>query len=180
MCRSVSDAAVVLSVIAGPDPNDNYTLAQPLPVPDFAKALDKNALKGARIGIPRKVFMNESISGNDPFVSLVFELAIQTIRELGATIIDPADIPSIEEIQCSESETIVTNTDFKVDLLLYICNMSLITIVSKIQINDWFSNLKANPSGVRNLADLIAFNDENPTLEEPANFTDQTRYDICR
>jgi amidase len=51
-------------VIAGPDPNDNFTLAQPFPVPDFTKALNKNALKGKRIGVPRKVFLNDSITGN--------------------------------------------------------------------------------------------------------------------
>jgi len=51
-------------VIAGPDPNDNFTLAQPLPVPDFTKALDKNSLKGKRIGVPRKEFLNDTISGN--------------------------------------------------------------------------------------------------------------------
>ncbi|KAK7062779.1 hypothetical protein VNI00_000268 [Paramarasmius palmivorus] len=44
--RSVSDAAIVLSVIAGKDPNDNFTLAQPDTVPDFTLALDANALQG--------------------------------------------------------------------------------------------------------------------------------------
>ena len=78
--RSVADAAVVLSgsflhdhflrfthfqiVIAGPDPNDNFTLAQPLPVPDFTKALSKNGLKGMRIGVPRGVFSNDSITND--------------------------------------------------------------------------------------------------------------------
>ena len=38
MTRSIADAAIVLSVIAGPDPNDNFTLAQPSPVPDYTKA----------------------------------------------------------------------------------------------------------------------------------------------
>lgn len=112
--RSMADAAAVLSVIAGPDPNDNFTLAQPLPVPDYTKALNKNALKGARIGVPRRVFLNDSISGNDPFVNQVFETALQTIRDLGATVVDPADLPSADEIAVSNNETIVLNTDFKV------------------------------------------------------------------
>lgn len=112
--RSMADAAVVLFVIAGPDPNDNFTLAQPLPIPDYTKALNKNALKGARIGVPRRVFLNDSISGNDPFVNQVFETALQTIRDLGATVVDPADLPSADEIAVSNNETIVLNTDFKV------------------------------------------------------------------
>ena len=103
----------MLSVIAGPDPNDNFTLAQPLPVPDFTKSLNKNALKGARIGVPRAVFLNDSISGNDPVVNVVFDQAIQTIRELGATVIDPAEFPSAAAIVESNNETVVLNVDFK-------------------------------------------------------------------
>ncbi|OCB88695.1 amidase signature enzyme [Sanghuangporus baumii] len=157
MVRSVTDAAIVLSAIAGVDPNDNFTLAQPLPVPDYTKALNHHVLRGARIGVPRKVFLNDSITGNDPFVNQVFEQAISTIKGLGATVVDPADLPSAEEIASSSNETIVTDVDFKV------------------QLNAYFEALLANPSGVRSLADLIAFNDANPELEEPTNFTDQSQ-----
>ncbi len=112
--RSVADAAAVLSVIAGKDPNDTFTLAQPSPVHDFTKALNPNALKGKRIGVPRKVFLNDSISGNDPFVNVAFEAALDTIRGLGATVVDPADLPSAEEIAVSNNETFVLDVDFKV------------------------------------------------------------------
>lgn len=115
ICRSLTDAAAVLSVIAGPDPNDNFTLAQPLPVPNFSLAVkNTNALRGARIGVPRKVFTNDTITGNDPFVNVVFEQAIQTIRGLGATVVDPADLPTAEQIAVSNNETIVLDIDFKV------------------------------------------------------------------
>lgn len=114
--RSITDAAIVLSIIAGKDPNDNFTLAQPAKVPDFTKALNKNALRGARIGVPRRVFLNDSITGNDPFVNQVFEQAIATIKSLGATVIDPADLPSADEIAVSNNETVVLDTDFKVRL----------------------------------------------------------------
>jgi amidase len=43
--RSVTDAAIVLSAMAGRDPADSFTLAQPEEVPDFTKALHKSALK---------------------------------------------------------------------------------------------------------------------------------------
>jgi amidase len=111
MARSLTDAAIVLSVIAGRDPNDTSTLDQPPVVPDFTKALDKNALKGKRIGVPRRVFLNDSITGNDPFVKVVFELALETIRSLGAIVIDPADMPSADEIANSNNETIVLEID---------------------------------------------------------------------
>ncbi|KAJ7837915.1 amidase signature enzyme [Mycena leptocephala] len=128
--RSVTDAAIVLSIIAGKDPNDNFTLAQPPVIPDFTKALNKNALKGKRIGVPA--------------------------RSAGATIVDPADLPSADEFVTSNNETVVLEVDFKV------------------QLNAYFEALLKNPSGVRSLADLIKFNDAYPELEEPAGFEDQS------
>ncbi|KAK1220636.1 hypothetical protein PQX77_016587 [Marasmius sp. AFHP31] len=154
MTRSVSDAAIVLSVVAGKDPNDNFTVAQPAVVPDYTKALNLNALQGKRIGVPRQVFLQERLIG--PGVIDVFEEALETIRELGATVVDPANLPSAQEILVSDNETIVLDTDFKV------------------QLNAYFESLLENPSGVRSLADLIAFNNAHPELEKPVNFTDQS------
>ncbi|KAG6915971.1 hypothetical protein DXG01_009060 [Tephrocybe rancida] len=145
MTRSMTDAAIVLSIIAGPDPNDNFTFAQPSVVPDFTKALRRDALKGKRIGVPRHGFLN----GTPDEVLSAFEQSLVTLRELGATIIDPADLPSADEILASNDEAIVLNTDFKACLL-------------------------SNPSGVRSLADLIDFNINNPVLERPQGFTDQS------
>ncbi|KAJ7922254.1 amidase signature enzyme [Mycena leptocephala] len=156
--RSLTDAAIVLSVIAGKDPNDNFTLAQPPVVPDFTKALNKNALKGKRIGVPRRVFLNDSITGNHPSINVAYEKALLTIKALGATVVDPADLPSADEFVTSNNETIVLNVDFKV------------------QLNEYFAALLENPSGVRTLADIIKFDDDNPTLEEPAGFEDQSQF----
>lgn len=104
----------MLSIIAGPDPNDNFTLAQPSPVPDYTQALNRNALQGKRIGIPRTVFLNDSITGNDPYVNIIFEEAVNTISSLGATVVDPADLPSANAIVVSNNETVVLDVDFKV------------------------------------------------------------------
>ncbi|KAL0959934.1 hypothetical protein HGRIS_011597 [Hohenbuehelia grisea] len=149
MTRSLTDAAIVLSLIAGKDPNDNFTLAQPPRVPDFTKALNKNALKGKRIGVPRL------FTDSEPNVSAAFEQALATIRSLGATVVD-ADLPDAREILRSNNETIVLDVDFKV------------------QLDGWYQSLIKNPSGVRSLADLIKFNDDHPELEEPPNFEDQS------
>src|ERR1700733_12300152 len=177
LTRSMTDAAIVLSVIAGKDPNDNFTLAQPPVVPDFTKALNKNALKGKRIGVPRNVFLNDSISGNDPFVNVAFEQALSVIKSLGATVVDPADLPSAEEIAVSNNETIVLDVDFKVCpfLLLTLSHLTKMPF-SKVQLDQYYEALLENPSGVRSLAELIAFNNANPTLEEPAGFQDQSMY----
>ncbi|KAH7881422.1 amidase signature enzyme [Lentinula edodes] len=161
MARSITDVAIVLSLIAGKDPNDNFTLAQPPIVPDYTKALNPNALIGARIGVPRKVFLDGSDltgNGSESAIGLAFEKALDVIRDLGATVVDPADLPSAEEIARSNNETVVLDTDFK------------------IQINAWLEGLISIPSGVRSLADLIAFDNANPSLEEPVNFTSQSEF----
>jgi len=120
MTRSMTDAAIVLSIIAGKDQNDNFTLAQPQVVPDYTKALNKHALEGKRIGVPRHVFFNENITKNDPSVNVAFEQALEVIKSLGATVVDPADLPSADEMLASKGENIVLRTDFKVWSILFL------------------------------------------------------------
>ncbi|KAG6815128.1 hypothetical protein H0H93_010876, partial [Arthromyces matolae] len=142
------------------DPDDSATLTQPDPVPDFTKALRADALKGKRIGVPRRVFLdlNDNGRGDRKEIIAAFEKALDVIKELGATVVDPADLPSAEEIKTSKSVTFIMDTDFKVDLEKYI------------------SNLISNPSGVRNMADVIKFNDDHPDLEKPEGFEDQSMF----
>ena len=121
MTRSVTDAAIVLSIISGKDPNDNFTLAQPPVVPEFTKALNKHALRGKRIGVPRHVFLNDSITKNDPSVNIAFEHALEVIKSLGATVVDPADLPSADEIVTTDSEDFVLEVDFKVQFYPFCC-----------------------------------------------------------
>ncbi|KAJ7130419.1 amidase signature enzyme [Mycena epipterygia] len=155
--RSLTDGAIVLSVIAGKDTNDNFTLAQPDAVPDFTKALNKNALRGKRIGVPRRVFLNDSITGNHPSMNVAFEEALLTLAALGATIVDPADFPSVS-----------------IDHLMAGKHRFVVRVDFKVQLNEYYEALLHNPSGVRSVADLIKFNDENPELEEPAGYEDQS------
>ncbi|GJE93160.1 amidase signature enzyme [Phanerochaete sordida] len=134
MARSVADAATILSIIAGRDPRDNFTLAQPLRVPDYTKALDKNALRGARLGVARQ------FAGRNTNVIAALNASIALMEKMGATIVDPADFPDFAELEASDNETTVLLTDFKVDVENYI------------------SGLVHVPTGVKTLADLIAFN----------------------
>ena len=55
IARTVSDAALLLAALAGPDPRDPATLGAPAPG-DYLAALDKDALRGARIGVAREYF----------------------------------------------------------------------------------------------------------------------------
>jgi amidase len=108
MARSVADAATILTVIAGKDPQDNFTLAQPSTVPDYTKALKANALQGVRLGVARQ------FAGNNAAVLAAFNASVEVMRGLGATIVDPAIFPDFAEIRASGNESIVLDTDFKV------------------------------------------------------------------
>ncbi|KAI0329789.1 amidase signature enzyme [Cubamyces sp. BRFM 1775] len=154
MARSVADAATILSVIAGRDPRDNFTLAQPPVVPDYTKALRTDGLKGVRLGVPRRFFARTNSN-----IVAAFNASLDTIRSLGATIVDPADFPDFAELEASRNETIVTQTDFKVD------------------VNQYIAGLLEVPTGVKNLADLIAFNIAHADEELVAPFwTDQSTF----
>jgi len=153
MCRSVTDAAILLSIIAGPDPRDEATLHQPGVRPHYTDALDVNALKGKRLGVPRAI-----MSDADSSVTQSFDAALKTLTALGAEIIDPADLPSSSEILKSESESRVLTVDFKTDL------------------NQYLSELVEVPTGVRNIAQLIKFNEQHADLELSAPYyTDQSQ-----
>lgn len=108
MARSVADAAAILTAIAGRDPLDNYTLTAPACVPDFSKALRKDALQGVRLGVPR-LFLS-----GDPDIDRAFNSSLITLTKLGATIVDPAEFPDANELLASTNEYIVLSADFKV------------------------------------------------------------------
>jgi len=106
MARSVGDAAVMLGAMegTGPDPNDVATMrCAPPPKRDYTRFLQRTALRGARIGVPRAVFYDEVKSGGSavprggltPEQRQVMEDALEVLKREGAIVVDPADIPSI-------------------------------------------------------------------------------------
>jgi amidase len=106
MARTVTDAAILLGVLEGasPDPNDAATnTCTPPPGSDYTRFLKKDALKGARIGIPRAFYFDRVTlpgskaprGGLNSEQSKLLAEAIAILRQQGAVVIDPADIPSI-------------------------------------------------------------------------------------
>jgi aspartyl-tRNA(Asn)/glutamyl-tRNA(Gln) amidotransferase subunit A len=85
MARSVHDAALALSVIAGPDSMDSTSSREA--VPDFAAALNGHA-KGVRVGVPR-AFVSDGV---DASVRAAFDAALEALRGVGATLVD-VDLP---------------------------------------------------------------------------------------
>ena len=102
MARTVTDAAIVLGALEGPDPNDPAT-SKCTPSGDYTKLLKRDALKGARIGIPRANYYDKITppgadkprGGLNPDQLKVMNEAIDVLKAQGAVIVDPADIPSI-------------------------------------------------------------------------------------
>jgi Asp-tRNA(Asn)/Glu-tRNA(Gln) amidotransferase A subunit family amidase len=96
MCRTVEDAVRVLEVIAGYDPADPITEACRGKMPaNYTQFLDKNGLKGARMGVFR-TFVDQPKT--DPEIKTLVEKAIADMKAQGAEIIDPFIIPDFEAL----------------------------------------------------------------------------------
>jgi aspartyl-tRNA(Asn)/glutamyl-tRNA(Gln) amidotransferase subunit A len=81
LTRTVHDAAIALSVLAGSDPCD--ATSAPVPVPDYAAALSGD-VRGVRIGVPRTLLE----AGVDPEVAGALSAALEVLRARGATLVD--------------------------------------------------------------------------------------------
>src|SRR5262249_26349857 len=102
MCRTVTDAAILLGTLTGIDSRDDATKASAgKSLADYTKSLDANGLKGARIGIHRKGF------GFNDAVDKLMNDCIDIIKRQGATVIDPADIPTAGKFDNSELEVLL-------------------------------------------------------------------------
>lgn len=141
--RSVRDVAALLSVIAGTDPRDPATRDADEHAADYTAFLDANALRGARIGVLRQTF-----SGYSPKGDAVANEAFDLLRSLGAEIIDPADLPSSEELRHSRAEFEVMLYEFKAGI-----NEYLATVGPDLP--------------VHSLEDLIRFNEQHASEEMP-------------
>jgi amidase len=96
MARSVTDAATLLDVLAGYDPEDPVTKLSQGHIPkSYTASLDKNGLRGARIGIYRAYI---DTSTTDPEVKALTEKAIQDLKAQGAEIVDPFVIPNYADL----------------------------------------------------------------------------------
>lgn len=141
MTRSVADAAALLSALAGPDPRD------PMSAPsarfagvDYTSFLDRDGLRGARIGIERSHF------GNHPRVDDLMEDAIRAMSAAGATIVDNTIIETRRSFGGPSYQVLLY--ELKADLAAYL-------------------EMSGQPNGMATLADIIAFNEANADREMP-------------
>ncbi len=182
MAPSVASAAALLNVLAAPDPEDAASngewpvfgsgdatpVASPVATPevtiqpapsypqhpaggipevDYTAALDPTGLQGARIGVLR------GSTGFSPDADAVFEEAISAMREAGAEIVDPVEIPSEADPAWGNDTLPVLEWELKAGLA------------------DYFAGFLPEGAPIASLADVIAFNEEN--ADEELQYFDQ-------
>jgi amidase len=142
MARSVRDAALLLTVIAGTDPDDAATAQADAHKTDYVAALDPHALQGVRIGVLRFA------AGFHPQTDAVFDRALAALQAAGATLVDIQKAPTEASLLRDYEQTIL-KTELKADLGAYLATTSPDQVPS------------------RTLADLIAFNKAHADRELP-------------
>jgi amidase len=141
MTRTVRDAAILLAAMAGVDARDGETRAAAGHLHgDYTRFLDPAGLKGARIGVVRKLF------GFHREVDARMAEALDVLKREGATLVDPADVPHLGEYDQGELEVLLH--ELKADLNAYLASLG-------------------PGARVKTLADVIAFNEQNRAREMP-------------
>jgi len=142
MTRTVTDAAVLLGVLTGVDPRDPATAAsRNRALVDYTRFLDPNGLRGARIGVPREGFYGYSEEADR-----LVEEAIRVMKDAGAVIVDPANLPHRGEYDATEF-----------DVMLY---------EFKHGLNEYLKGLGPR-APIRSLREAIDFNERNRDREMP-------------
>lgn len=141
MARTVADAAVLLTAMAGSDLRDEATREAGTRAQDYVKFLDADGLKGARIGVVRANF-----GGRNDLASAVVEEALKVLHAKGAILIDPVEVPNVGKYDQSELEVLLY--ELKAGMAAYLAEF-------------------AAGSNLKTLKDLIDFNEQHRDREMP-------------
>lgn len=152
MTRTVKDAAKLLQVIAGVDPNDIYTSASPFKdgSPNYLAACKLSGLQGKRIGIARNV-IDES-SDQVAHIVEAFERAMIVMANAGATVVEDTKFTAFSQWKKRKYNP-VTRADFVSNIAQYV------------------SKLERNPQNIHSIKDLRDFTRNFPEEEYPSRNT---------
>lgn len=141
MARTVRDAAILLGALTGIDSEDKATAgSHGKALPDYTKFLDRDGLRGARIGVVRKLV------GTHNAVVRLFNSALDALRSQGAVLVDPTEIATLGKFEKSEFDVLLY--EFKSDLNSYLHGLG-------------------PGAPVHTLAEIIQFNSRNREKEMP-------------
>ena len=102
MARTVADAAAILQVVAGYDPDDPVTeAARGRGRPDYSESLVRDGLRGARIGVLRQAYVRPTL---DAEVDSVFRRAVADLRAAGAVVLDSVPMPTLDSVFAQRRE----------------------------------------------------------------------------
>jgi amidase len=139
MARTVADAAVLLTALAGTDKADPDTAeAKKKAEKDYTKFLDPNGLKGARLGLVMQYIQGRNAEQTKAY----YQPFIEKIRNAGATVIDVTFTADYSKVQNQRLDVLLY--EFKADLNKY---------------------LASRGAKYKSLEELIKFNDENKDKE---------------
>jgi amidase len=141
MARTVRDAAILLGVLAGTDPQDAISVENAERAPaDYTKYLGTEGLKEAKIGVARNFF------GFHDAVDTIMNAALDAMKQAGATLIDTDDLSIVEE--CGSAQEALLQYEFKAGLTAYLARLGA-------------------KAPVKTLREIIDFNDCNKHIEMP-------------
>jgi len=160
MARTVADAVAVFDVVAGYDPDDPVTAASQGKRPDsYLQFLDKDGLRGARIGVVRQLFRG---ADTDPEILRLLELALADMKRQGAEIVEAVNIAEIDQIPPA---SLFCNR-FKYDIEAYLGSLGPQAPVKTL--DDILASQKFHPSIEKRMRDAQAEPppDQNPKCRE--------------
>ncbi len=141
MTRTVADAAVLLTAMAGSDGRDTATATADQKKLDYTRFLNPDGLRGKRIGVVRA-----QMTGANDRVAAVVEAQLAVLKAQGATLVDVDDVPNASKY--GESELTVLLYELKADMATYLADYG-------------------PSSPIKTLADVIAFNEKHRAMEMP-------------
>jgi amidase len=139
MARSVADAAVLLTAMAGSDTRYPASILADQKKLDYTGFLNRDGLQGKRIGVVRA----QLVSSSDR-VAAVIEVQLEVLKAQGATLVDVPEVPNTNKY--GDSELTVLLYELKADMATYLADYG-------------------PGAPIKNLADVIAFNENNRTKE---------------
>jgi len=203
MTRNVTDAAIMLGAMEGFDPNDPATAkCTPPPGRDYQQFLRLTGLRGKRIGIPRAIFYDPFLlpggtapsGGLNPAQSGLMNEVIAVLKAQGATVVDPANIPSVidpaadnnnqlqatcvgfkaTDVNCST----VFKYGFKRDFALYLASLGASAPVKSLTELRQFNTANAGSNAIRYRQDLLDTSDEMNLTTDLARYQRDRAKDI--